>query len=85
MSLLRRLLGGGSTAPSGAPGPAASGGSTDQDEVERERELLREDARRLAGDLLARQLRYADRSWTPPTQGGEVRASLESTSTPDER
>lgn len=44
------------------------------DEVERERALLRADAKRLDDDLLQRQLRYADRAWTPPRQGGERRA-----------
>ena len=41
-----------------------------------ERELLRSEAERLSSDLLQRQLRYADRSWTPPAQGGEERATL---------
>ena len=36
--------------------------------------LLREEALRLNDDLIQRQLRYADRSWTPPAQGGSRRA-----------
>jgi hypothetical protein len=35
--------------------------------------MLREDARRL-DELQQRQLRYADKAWTPPAQGGERRA-----------
>lgn len=45
-----------------------------EDEVERERALLRGEAERLDDELLQRQLRYADRAWTPPKQGGERRA-----------
>lgn len=48
-------------------------GTTEEERV-RDRELLREDAERLSDPLLQRQLRYADRSWTPPRQGGERRA-----------
>jgi hypothetical protein len=44
------------------------------DEAARERELLRAEAERLSDDLIARQMRYADRSWTPPAQGGPRRA-----------
>ena len=47
------------------------------DEAARERELLLAEARRLDDDLIQRQLRYADRSWTPPAQGGERRADDE--------
>lgn len=42
-----------------------------------DRELLREEAQRLDDDLLQRQLRYADRSWTPPAQGGARRSDDE--------
>ncbi len=35
---------------------------------------MRAEAERLSDDLLARQMRYADRSWTPPAQGGPRRA-----------
>lgn len=44
------------------------------DEAARERELLRAEAARLADPLLARQMRFANRSWVPPREGGEVRA-----------
>ena len=65
--------------PKGADGtPLRDGGlpatAMADDEAARERELLREEGRRLSDDLLARQLRYADRSWTPPAQGGPRRA-----------
>jgi nitroimidazol reductase NimA-like FMN-containing flavoprotein (pyridoxamine 5'-phosphate oxidase superfamily) len=41
-----------------------------------ERELMRAEAERLSSELLQRQMRYADRSWSPPAQGGETRATL---------
>jgi len=47
------------------------------DEADRNRELLREESRRLEDALLQRQMRYADRSWTPPAQGGPRRADDE--------
>ena len=80
MSFLKRLFGGGEPpvnqstdeAPSAADeAPSAA------DEAARERELLLAEARRLDDDLIQRQLRYADRSWTPPAQGGERRADDE--------
>lgn len=76
MRFLRRLLGGdpdravdatGATAPT-KPAPF------EDDEATRDRELLRAEAMRLDDDLLQRQLRYADRAWTPPAQGGKQRA-----------
>jgi hypothetical protein len=82
VGFLRRLVGGGDRAPAGDTVPtgdattttvATTPDSTD-DEGARERELLRAEAERLSGDLLARQLRFADRSWTPPAQGGPRRA-----------
>ncbi len=90
MGFLKRLLGGGpdeagrgsgDTAPGAktasaadaGPGPDETAGPG-PDETERERELLRAEARRLDDDLIQRQLRYADRSWTPPAQGGTRRA-----------
>jgi hypothetical protein len=68
MSFLRRLLGG-STPAQPAPGDASP-----HDEAAYERELLLEDARRLDDDLIQRQMRFADKSWTPPAQGGTRRA-----------
>ncbi len=44
------------------------------DEAARERALLRAEATRLDDPLLQRQMRYADRSWTPPAEGGSRRA-----------
>lgn len=71
MGFLRRVLGGGE--PPAEPEEGASVG----EEQARERELLLEEARRLDDDLIQRQLRYADRSWTPPAQGGPRRADDE--------
>lgn len=69
MSFLRRILGGEQPAA-----PAVNGPTAEEDEVERERAIVRAEAERLSGDLLARQMRYADRSWTPPAQGSSRRA-----------
>jgi hypothetical protein len=57
-------------------GPTDSGSTPEPDERDRERELLRAEAERL-DELQQRQLRYADRAWTPPAQGGERRADDE--------
>ena len=88
MGFLRRIFGGGdreaSDAADGADGPGGpdkTGGSAapadaatiDEAERARELELARFDQERL-DDLVRRQQRYADRSWTPPAQGGERRA-----------
>ena len=85
MRFLRRLTGDSGTAAGSSATPAEPGASvasasgstppsTRDDEAERERDLLRAESARLADDLLARQLRYAGRSWTPPAQGGPRRA-----------
>ncbi len=86
MSFLKRILGGDRNEPDADPtgtGEASVRGTTAQpstpdelaaEEIERERALLRADAERLSDDLIQRQMRYADRSWTPPAQGGERRA-----------
>ncbi len=84
MSFLRRVLGGKDEQSTDvAEGAQPNGrdrwprGSDDQlpgEEAERERALLRADAARLDDELIQRQLRYADRSWTPAPQGGERRA-----------
>jgi hypothetical protein len=81
VSFLRRLLGGGGdqggdggTGPDRAPAAPASDAELAEEEAARDRELLRADAQRLNDDLIQRQMRYADRSWTPPAQGGERRA-----------
>ncbi len=63
--------------PAAGPGSRWVRGTDDHlpdDEVERERVLLRAEARRLDDDLIQRQMRYADRAWTPPAQGTERRA-----------
>ena len=84
MGFLRRLFGGraddaGDPVDTGDAAPD-DGGDTAVDadlaaqERARDRELLRADADRLDDDLLQRQLRYADRSWAPPAQGGQRRA-----------
>lgn len=83
MSFLRRLLGGSDTdrgrdgddTDPGGTGPSSpSDAEVVAEEASREREVLRADAERLQDELLQRQLRYADRAWTPPAQGGERRA-----------
>ena len=75
MSFLRRVFGGGSSSDAGRP---ADGATTDAapgiDDAERDRQLVREDAERTSNELIARQLRFADRKWTPPAQGGPRRA-----------
>jgi hypothetical protein len=73
MSFLKRLFGGGEPPALPPADDAPSAG----DEAARERELLLAEAHRLDDDLIQRQLRYADRSWTPPAQGGERRADDE--------
>ena len=80
MGFLRRLFGGDAPDddPVDRPAPAPGGGqSTPADDAARDRELLLADAARLNDELLQRQLRYADRSWTPPAQGGTRRADDE--------
>lgn len=74
MSFLRRLFGGDGDHPE----PAESASPNEIAEAERahELEMAREDAERL-DDLGRRQLRYADRAWTPEPQGGERRADDE--------
>ena len=77
MSFLRKLRGG-SRDPDAAPSaPTASTEEVAADEQAHELEILREEARRL-DELQQRQLRYADRAWTPPAQGGERRADDDS-------
>jgi len=74
MGFLRRLLGGGSDTES-SKGPAVpfDPAALDAEERARELELARFDQDRIS-DLVRRQQRYANRSWTPPAQGGEIRA-----------
>jgi hypothetical protein len=74
MSFLRRVFGGGPGEAGGTSQAPADPAEAVEEEAEHERALLREEAQRLSDDLLARQMRYADRSWTPPAQGGARRA-----------
>jgi hypothetical protein len=80
MSFLRRLLGGApgderQAAPyaDAAAADASDAGALEAEERARELELLRSEQARF-DELRQRQLRYADRAWTPPAQGGERRA-----------
>lgn len=89
MGFLRRLIGGddkSAEAPaSGAPAGGAAAASPDEIDAEeraRELELLRDEQDRL-DELVLRQQRYADRSWTPPSQGGS-RRSDDGQDAPDE-
>jgi hypothetical protein len=79
MGFLRRLLGGSGARPDSTgseadDGPAAE--DLDEDERARELELARFESER-TDDLVRRQQMYADRSWTPPAQGGERRSDDE--------
>ena len=75
MSFLRRVLGGGSGRKAGTPDKAAEFDAAPEiDDAERDRQLAREEAERTSDELISRQLRYADRAWTPPAQGGTRRA-----------
>jgi hypothetical protein len=82
MGFLKRLFGGGEAAVDDEPGQASASAPSTRpsaldDEQARDRQLLREEAERLSDDLIQRQMRYADRSWTPPAQGGTRRADDE--------
>lgn len=79
MSFLRRLLGGGGRAePNARDGdePPTDPEAVDAEERAHELEMARFDQGRI-DDLVRRQQRYADRSWTPPAQGGERRSGDE--------
>jgi hypothetical protein len=73
MSFLRRVFGGGGGGESGSSDPVDPV-AAEREDIERDRALLREEAERNSNDLIQRQMRYADRSWTPPSQGGTRRA-----------
>jgi hypothetical protein len=78
MDALRRLFGGGrggaaNTAADVEAGLPPAAAEVDAEERARELDLLRGEQDRL-DDLVLRQQRYADRSWTPPTQGGPRRS-----------
>lgn len=63
-------------APSSVPSGLGPRPGSDEAERARELELARFDQDRI-DDLVRRQQRYADRSWTPPAQGGARRADDE--------
>jgi hypothetical protein len=86
MGFLRRLLGGSDgdareadadgsdpASSSNASGRRADAVTLDEEERAHELELARFEQDR-TDDLVRRQQRYADRSWTPPAQGGPSRA-----------
>jgi hypothetical protein len=78
MSFLRRLLGGASPDDERDPHDESSAepvdaATLDAEERARELDVLRSEQARF-DELRQRQLRYADRAWTPPAQGGERRA-----------
>ena len=86
MGFLRRVFGGGDretgndeAASAASAAPPADEATIDEEERARELELARFDQDRL-DDLVRRQQRYADRSWTPPAQGGERRSDDEDAS-----
>jgi len=78
MGFLRRLLGGTDRSEDQGPSDGASANEMspedlDEEERARELELARFDQDRVS-DLVRRQQRYAERSWTPPAEGGDRRA-----------
>ena len=73
MGFLRRLLGGGDDGDGNPSSPPPSQAELDDEERARELELARFEQDRTT-DLVRRQQRYSDKSWTPPAQGGEIRA-----------
>ena len=73
MSFLKRLFGGGEASTAAPAAPVDPATALDEENA-RDRELMREEAQRLDDELIQRQMRYADRSWTPPAQGGTRRA-----------
>jgi hypothetical protein len=81
MSFLRKLLGG-EDAAEATTEPPATAAELEEAERKYELDLAREEARRLS-ELQQRQLRYADKAWTPPRQGGERRADDEDAERPD--
>ena len=82
MGFLRRLLGRDDDARAGnaegsrtTGGPAASEPPIDPDDEERQHELeLARFEQARTTELMRRQQRYGDRSWTPPPQGGPERS-----------
>jgi hypothetical protein len=78
MGFLRRLLGGSdeadaANAASSPAGPPPTREELEAEERAHELELARFEQDRTT-DLVRRQQRYSDQSWTPPVQGGTVRS-----------
>ena len=78
MGFLRRLFGGrapeeGDDAAAAAAAAPVTQQQLDEDERRYELDLARFEQERL-DELRQRQLRYADRSWTPEAQGGPERS-----------
>jgi hypothetical protein len=76
MSFLKRLFGGDGSTAAGSTAPIDPVAALDEENA-RDRELMREEAQRLDDELIQRQMRYADRAWTPPAQGGTRRSDDE--------
>jgi len=74
VGFLRRLLGGSDEdAAKSSAGPPPTREELDAEERAHELELARFEQERTS-DLVRRQQRYSDQSWTPPAQGGTVRS-----------
>ena len=75
MGFFRRLLGGTGEADGGGgpAGPPPTQTQLDEEERAHELEIARFEQDRTT-DLMRRQQRYSDKSWTPPAQGGPIRA-----------
>ena len=84
MGFLRRLLGGPPDRDGLGGQPDAPPDERTDEEIEaaHELELARFEQDRTT-DLVRRQQQYSDRSWTPPVQGGTVRAGEESEGEPE--
>jgi hypothetical protein len=72
VGFLRRLFGGDGEAPS-TPSARPTQEELDAEERAHELELARFEQDRTT-DLVRRQQRYSDQRWTPPAQGGTIRA-----------
>ena len=72
MGFLRRLLGGEAHADA-SESTTSDPAEADAEERAHELDLLRTEQDRL-DELTQRQIRYAEYSWQPPSQGGERRA-----------
>jgi hypothetical protein len=76
VGFLRRLLGASDEGNDSPAAPPATAAELEEDERAHELELARFEQDRTS-DLVRRQQRYSDRSWTPPVQGGTIRAGDE--------